>query len=34
MEAYADKLTTGAIKHFPKHLPRNNNPVYLQDMSA
>jgi len=34
VEAYADELTTGDIKHFPKHLPRNNNPAYLQDMSV
>jgi hypothetical protein len=33
-EAYADEFTTGAIKHFPKHLPRNNNPAYFQDMSV
>ena len=34
MEAYADELTTNGFKHFPKHLPRNNNPAYLQDMSV
>ena len=34
VEAYADEITTGSIKHFPKHLPRNNNPAYLQDMSV
>jgi hypothetical protein len=34
VEAYADELTTGDIKHFPKHLPRNSNPAYLQDMSV
>ena len=33
-EAYADEITTGDIKHFPKHLPRNNNPAYFQDMSV
>ena len=34
VEAYADELTTDGFKHFPKHLPRNNNPAYLQDMSV
>jgi hypothetical protein len=34
VEAYEGELTTGAVKHFPKHLPRNNNPAYLQDMSV
>lgn len=34
VEAYADELTTNGFKHFPKHLPRNNNPAYLQDMSV
>ena len=34
VEAYADELTTGGIKHFPKHLPRNSNPAYLEDMSV
>jgi hypothetical protein len=34
VEAYADEITTGGVKHFPKHLPRNNNPAYLQDMSV
>jgi hypothetical protein len=34
VEAYADELTTGDIKHFPKHLPRNSNPNYLEDMSV
>jgi len=34
VEAYADEITTGSIKHFPKHLPRNNDPAYLQDMSV
>ncbi len=33
-EAYADEFTTGAIKHFPKHLPRNNSTAYFQDMSV
>lgn len=34
VEAFADELTTNGFKHFPKHLPRNNNPAYLQDMSV
>jgi hypothetical protein len=34
VEAYQDELTTNGFKHFPKHLPRNNNPAYLQDMSV
>ena len=34
VDAFADELTTNGFKHFPKHLPRNNNPAYLQDMSV
>ncbi len=34
VEAFEDELTFGDAKHFPKHLPRNNNPAYLQDMSV
>ena len=34
VEAFADELTTDGFKHFPKHLPRNNDPAYLQDMSV
>jgi hypothetical protein len=33
-EAFEDEFTTGGIKHYPKHLPRNNNPAYFQDMSV
>ena len=33
-EAFEDEFTTGSIKHFPMHLPRNGNPAYLQDMSV
>jgi hypothetical protein len=33
-EAYADEFTTDGFKHFPKHLPRNSNPAYFQDMSV
>jgi hypothetical protein len=34
VEGFADEITTGSVKHFPKHLPRNNDPAYLQDMSV
>lgn len=34
VEAYADELTTGAAKHYPKHFPRSSNPAYFEDMSA
>ena len=33
-EAFAEKLKTGAVNHFPKHLPRLNNAAYFQDMSV
>jgi hypothetical protein len=33
-EAFATEFTTGAIQHYPKHLPRNNNAAYFQDMSV
>jgi uncharacterized repeat protein (TIGR01451 family) len=33
-EAFAETLKTGANNHFPKHLPRNNNTAYFQDMSV
>ena len=33
-EAYDDEFTTDGFKHFPKHLPRNSNPAYFQDMSV
>jgi hypothetical protein len=33
-EAYADEFETGAGAHYPKHLPRNSNPAYLEDLSA
>ena len=33
-EAFDDEFTTDGFKHFPKHLPRNNNPAYFQDMSV
>jgi hypothetical protein len=34
VEAFEDEFTTGAAKHFPKHLPRGSNPAYLEDMSV
>lgn len=33
-EAFDDVFTTGKIKHYPKHLPRNSNPAYFEDMSV
>ncbi len=33
-EAFAEILTTGSANHFPKHLPRDNNSSYFQDMSV
>ncbi|MDQ1301303.1 MAG: Big 3 5 protein, partial [Chloroflexota bacterium] len=33
-EAFAENITTGAIRHFPKHTPRNNSAAYFQDMSV
>lgn len=33
-EAYSEEFTTGNFKHHPKHLPRNFDPAYFQDMSA
>jgi hypothetical protein len=33
-EAFADEFTTGSLFHYPKHLPRNDNPAYFQDMSV
>jgi hypothetical protein len=34
VEAFADEFTTGSLFHYPKHLPRNSNPAYFEDMSA
>ena len=34
VEAFAEELTTGSIAHFPRHLPRNSNAAYFQDMSV
>jgi hypothetical protein len=33
-EAFAKEITTGTIKHYPKHFPRFTSAVYLEDMSA
>jgi len=33
-EAFAEEFKTGALDHYPKHLPRNSNPSYLEDMSV
>jgi hypothetical protein len=34
VEAFEQEFTTGPIKHYPKHLPRNSDPSYFEDMSA
>ena len=33
-EAFDRKFNTGEIQHYPKHLPRSNDPDYFEDMSA
>ncbi len=33
-EAFDEEFTTGSLQHLPKHLPREDNDAYLQDMSA
>ncbi len=33
-EAFEQKFTTDGFQHYPKHLPRSNDPVYFEDMSA
>jgi len=33
-EAFAEKLTTGSVDHFPRHLVRSSNTNYLEDMSV
>jgi hypothetical protein len=33
-EAFEQEFTTGAIEHYPKHLPRSGDPNYFEDMSA
>ena len=34
VEAFEDEFMTGTIAHYPKHLPRNSDPGYFEDMSA
>ena len=34
IEAFAEEFTTGNIDFYPKKMPRNGNPSYLQDLSA
>jgi hypothetical protein len=34
VEAFADQFTTGSFDHYPKHLPRNSDPRYFEDMSV
>ena len=33
-EAIEQEFTTGSFKHYPKHFPRNGNPLYFEDMSV
>jgi uncharacterized repeat protein (TIGR01451 family) len=33
-EAFAEDFTTGALQHYPRHLPRSGDPSYFEDMSA
>jgi hypothetical protein len=33
-EAFEQEFFTGPMKHYPKHLPRNSDPNYFDDMSA
>jgi hypothetical protein len=33
-EAFDQEFTTDGFKHYPKHLPRNDDPAYFQDMSV
>ena len=34
VEAFEDEFTTDGFFHYPKHLPRNSNPSYFEDVSA
>ncbi len=34
VEAFEDEFTTDGFFHYPKHLPRNSNPAYFEDVSA
>jgi hypothetical protein len=33
-EAFEEEFTTDGFQHYPKHLPRSNDPNYFEDMSA
>jgi hypothetical protein len=33
-EAFAQEFTTGALQHYPKHFPRNDDSNYFDDMSV
>lgn len=33
-EAFEEEFTTGPIRHYPRHLPRNDDSRYFEDMSA
>ncbi len=33
-ETFEKEFTTGNLQHYPKHLPRSNDPAYFEDMSA
>lgn len=33
-EAFAEDMSTGLLQQYPKHLPRNSNTAYFQDMSV
>jgi hypothetical protein len=33
-EAFAEEFVTGSLQHYPKHLPRNSDPSYFEDMSV
>ncbi|WP_437784351.1 CARDB domain-containing protein [Sorangium sp. So ce1097] len=33
-EAFAEQIVTGALLHFPKHLPTRDDPDYLSDQSV
>jgi hypothetical protein len=34
IEAFEEEFTTGAIEHYPRHLPANPDPDYFDDMSV
>lgn len=33
-EAFEEEFTTDGFEHYPKHLPRNSDPNYFEDMSV